>query len=171
MHTNVVDFRVMQKLCRREWNWQSVNHIPGIHDNGPCDHGVWRLTLTAYSTILNQASTMLNNVFKECFRSCNLHQGLLEPLLLTLRNAILISGDSMHVISLRMRSMMADTSRCERSSSMQFSLPLMYSTTTSGLLVRSEPTVLLKKLANRGLSGAGLSRNCQSCRNADWIQQ
>ena len=22
--------------------------IPGIHDNGPCDHGVWRLTLTAY---------------------------------------------------------------------------------------------------------------------------
>ena len=29
-------------------NWQSVNHIPGIHDNGPRDHGVWRLTLTAY---------------------------------------------------------------------------------------------------------------------------
>ena len=25
-----------------------MNHIPGIHDNGPCDHGVWRLTLTAY---------------------------------------------------------------------------------------------------------------------------
>ena len=30
-------------------NWQSVNHIPGIHDNGPPDHGLWRLTLTAYS--------------------------------------------------------------------------------------------------------------------------
>ena len=29
-------------------NWQSVNHIPGIHDNGPRDHGVWRLTLTVY---------------------------------------------------------------------------------------------------------------------------
>ena len=29
-------------------NWQSVNHIPGIHDNGPRDHGLWRLTLTAY---------------------------------------------------------------------------------------------------------------------------
>ena len=42
----------MRRLCRREWNWQanwqSVNHIPGIHDNGPRDHGVWRLTLTAY---------------------------------------------------------------------------------------------------------------------------
>ena len=29
--------------CRREWNWQanwqSVNHIPGIHDNGTRDHG------------------------------------------------------------------------------------------------------------------------------------
>ena len=31
-------------------NWQSVNHIPGIHDNGPPDHGLWRLTLTAYWT-------------------------------------------------------------------------------------------------------------------------
>ena len=30
-------------------NWQSVNHIPGIHDNGPRDHGLWRLTLTAYT--------------------------------------------------------------------------------------------------------------------------
>ena len=41
----------MRRLCHREWNWQwnwqSVNHIPGIHDNGPRDHGVWRLTLTA----------------------------------------------------------------------------------------------------------------------------
>ena len=24
-------------------------NIHGIHDNGPRDHGVWRLTLTAYS--------------------------------------------------------------------------------------------------------------------------
>ena len=32
-------------------NWQSVNHIPGIHDNGPPDHGLWRLTLTAYITV------------------------------------------------------------------------------------------------------------------------
>ena len=23
-------------------------NIPGIHDNGPRDHGVWRLTLTVY---------------------------------------------------------------------------------------------------------------------------
>ena len=52
MHTNVVDFRVMRRLCHRQWNgqwyWQSVNHIPRIYDNGPRDHGVWRLTLTAY---------------------------------------------------------------------------------------------------------------------------
>ena len=48
MNNNVVDFRVMRKLCHRLWNWQSVNHIPGIHDNGPCDQGLWRLTLTAY---------------------------------------------------------------------------------------------------------------------------
>ena len=27
-------------------------NIPGIHDNGPCDRGVWRLTLTAYMIIL-----------------------------------------------------------------------------------------------------------------------
>ena len=49
MHTNVVDFRVMRRLCHREWNWQSVNHIPRIYDNGPRDHGVWHLTLTAYN--------------------------------------------------------------------------------------------------------------------------
>ena len=24
--------------CHRVWNWQSVNHIPGVHDNGPRDH-------------------------------------------------------------------------------------------------------------------------------------
>ena len=52
MHTNVVDFRVMRRLCHREWNWQwnwqSVNHILGICDNGPRDHGVWRPTLIAY---------------------------------------------------------------------------------------------------------------------------
>ena len=53
MHTNVVDFRVMRRLCHREWNWQwnwrCVNHIHGIYDNGHvitvCD--VW--LLTAYS--------------------------------------------------------------------------------------------------------------------------
>ena len=40
-----LDFRVMRRLCHRQWNWQSVNHIPGIHDNGLPDHGLWRLTL------------------------------------------------------------------------------------------------------------------------------
>ena len=36
-------------------NWQSVNHIPGIHDKGPRDHGLWRLILTAYSKYLPDA--------------------------------------------------------------------------------------------------------------------
>ena len=29
-----------------------MNHIPGIHDNGPRDHGLLRLTLTAYSNFV-----------------------------------------------------------------------------------------------------------------------
>ena len=53
MHTNVVDFTELCEDCAiayeiDKWNWQSVNHIPGIHDNGPRDHDMWRLTLTAY---------------------------------------------------------------------------------------------------------------------------
>ena len=32
-------------------------NIHGIHDNGPRDHGVWRLTLTAY-TCLNLSSPL-----------------------------------------------------------------------------------------------------------------
>ena len=31
------------------WNLQSVNRIPGIHDNGPPRTTLWRLTLTSYS--------------------------------------------------------------------------------------------------------------------------
>ena len=46
MHTNVVYFRVMRRLCRREWNWRCVNLHPWQRTR---DHGVWRLTLTAYS--------------------------------------------------------------------------------------------------------------------------
>ena len=30
--------------------WTSIH---GIHDNGPVDHGVWRLTLTAYKHLSN----------------------------------------------------------------------------------------------------------------------
>ena len=45
MHTNVVYFRVMRKLCRREWNWlwnwRCVNLHPWQRTR---DHGVWRLT-------------------------------------------------------------------------------------------------------------------------------
>ena len=50
MHTNVVYFRVMRRLCRREWNWlwnwRCVNRHPWQRTR---DHGVWRLTLTAYT--------------------------------------------------------------------------------------------------------------------------
>ena len=45
--TNVVYFRVMRRLCRREWNldyaWAS------IHDNGHVIKVWWRLTSTAHS--------------------------------------------------------------------------------------------------------------------------
>ena len=34
-----------QECCR---NLHCVNHIPGIHDNGPRDHELWHRTLTAY---------------------------------------------------------------------------------------------------------------------------
>ena len=44
-------------------NWQSVNHIPGIHDNGPRDHGLWRLTLTAYSKHLPDAQGLQTLLF------------------------------------------------------------------------------------------------------------
>ena len=42
--------------------WTSIH---GIHDNGPRDHGVWRLTLTAYSHLLRipaQVSNSAHNI-------------------------------------------------------------------------------------------------------------
>ena len=49
MRNNIVYFRVMQRLYRREWNWlwnwRCVNLHPWQRTH---DHGVWRLTLTAY---------------------------------------------------------------------------------------------------------------------------
>ena len=52
MHTNVVYFRVMRRLCRREWswlwNWRCVNQHSWDPWQRTCDHSVWRLTLTAY---------------------------------------------------------------------------------------------------------------------------
>ena len=49
----------MRRLCHCEWNWQgnwqSVNHIPGIHDNGPRDHG--RVTSDFNSVYSNQHMT------------------------------------------------------------------------------------------------------------------
>ena len=42
-------------------NWHCVNHIPGIHDNGPRDHELWRRTLTAYkdTTLAHNAVTCM----------------------------------------------------------------------------------------------------------------
>ena len=49
MHTNVVYFRVMRRLCRREWNWPWNWRCVNLHPwQRTRDHGVWRLTLTAY---------------------------------------------------------------------------------------------------------------------------
>ena len=42
MHTNVVDFRVMRRLCRREWNWQSVNQ----HSWDPRQWTMWSRRVT-----------------------------------------------------------------------------------------------------------------------------
>ena len=42
-------------------NLQRVNRIPGIHDNGPPERGLWRLTLTAYCTIYRMAQKECNN--------------------------------------------------------------------------------------------------------------
>ena len=51
-------------------NLQSVNHIPGIHDNGPPDRGLWRLTLTAYSQNIQFDEVSVSN-FLTCTGSSN----------------------------------------------------------------------------------------------------
>ena len=48
MRTNVVDFRVMQRLYRRKWNWLCVNQHPWQRTRG---HGVWRLTSIAHCQV------------------------------------------------------------------------------------------------------------------------
>ena len=48
MHTNVVDFQSYAKTAIANEIDDAWTNIHGIHDNGPRDHGVWRLTLTAY---------------------------------------------------------------------------------------------------------------------------
>ena len=49
MRTNIVYFRVMRRLYRREWNWLWNWLCMNLHPwQRTRDHGVWRLTLTAY---------------------------------------------------------------------------------------------------------------------------
>ena len=45
MRTNVVDFRVIRRLYRREWNWLCVNQHPWQRTRG---HGEWRCTSIAH---------------------------------------------------------------------------------------------------------------------------
>ena len=42
--------------------WTSIH---GIHDNGPRDHGVWRLTLTAYCRLAHIREIVLQNRFRQ----------------------------------------------------------------------------------------------------------
>ena len=70
------DCAIANKIDKR--NWQSVNHIPGIHDNGPRDHGVWRLTLTAYR--LSDKDKIL--VYNQDYNWRAHFQNLINPLLM-----------------------------------------------------------------------------------------
>ena len=50
MCTNVVDFRVMRRLCRREWNWQSVNQ----HSWDPWQWTKWSRRVTSdFNSVLS----------------------------------------------------------------------------------------------------------------------
>lgn len=87
---------------------------------------------------------------------------------LTSRNGVLSSWESIQVISLNMRSIIADVSKCLKKMPRQSSWSFMYSITSSGLLAKREPTVLLKKLARSGFKGGLLSRNFQSFSKIFW---
>ena len=71
MCNNVVEFRVL--LCEdcavaNEIDYEIDNawtNIHGIHDNGPRDHGVWRLTLTAYLRHLHTPHS--TNHYEVCY--------------------------------------------------------------------------------------------------------
>ena len=49
MRTNVVYFRVMRRLYRREWNWLCVNQHPWQRTRG---RGEWRHTPTSYCAVM-----------------------------------------------------------------------------------------------------------------------
>ena len=84
MHTNVVDFRVMRRLCRREWNWQSVNQ----HSWDPRQRTTWSRRVTSdFNSVLH---TMYKSMIWN-FKSQNLvymcsHFTVCVPLLKGLHN-------------------------------------------------------------------------------------
>ena len=47
MHTNVVDFRVMGRLCRREWNWQWKWQSVNQHSWDPRQRTTWSRRVTS----------------------------------------------------------------------------------------------------------------------------
>ena len=61
MRTNVVYFRVMRRLYRREWYWLCMNQHPWQRTRG---HGVWRLTSIAHDLISFQDPP-------RCFAMCH----------------------------------------------------------------------------------------------------
>ena len=83
MRTNVVYFRVMRRLCRREWNWlwnwQCVNLHPWQRTRDR-DHGVWRLTLTSdFNSVLTRPVLgKLINVLRRC---CDVYGPIIQVLL------------------------------------------------------------------------------------------
>ena len=48
MCTNVVDFRVMRRLCRREWNWQRNWQSLNQHSWDPWQWTTWSRPVTSY---------------------------------------------------------------------------------------------------------------------------
>ena len=47
MHTNVVDFTVMRRLCRREWNWQWNWQSVNQHSWDPWQRTTWSWRVTS----------------------------------------------------------------------------------------------------------------------------
>ena len=57
MNNNVVDFRVMRRLCHRQWNWQAKLTKREPHSWDPRQRTTWSRLVTSD----------LNSVMRECF--------------------------------------------------------------------------------------------------------
>ena len=55
MHTNVVDFRVMRRLCHREWNWLWNWRCVNQHSWDPWQRTTWSRRVTSdFNSVLEQ---------------------------------------------------------------------------------------------------------------------